>query len=253
MEENKFNYHKVLFSLSTLQTPEEKISYLYNVKVEVNRVIQCFTRSKFQTLKKYAKKNIFDEDGCDELTEFLKKVISYYNSPLYGERYISDEILKRHLKEEVLKYKNFLNIIDSDIEYWISKREEKNNSEIKCDCDMEKITKNETDMLNEKINQADSSTSMRELLEKKQKKITWLGSKEDLIYFFDQLFGQHLLNIKSYDEIFSLVSHYFVDKDGNQIIVEKSASAKMNLHGPKIPEGYQRYMRSIEKLKTGNK
>lgn len=57
---------------------------------------------------------------------------------------------------------------------------------------------------------------------------------------------------KSYDEIFSLVSHYFVDEKGEAIIVEKSASAKMNLHGPKIPEGYQRYMKSIEKLKSNN-
>ena len=71
-----------------------------------------------------------------------------------------------------------------------------------------------------------------------------------MIYFFDQLFGQHLLKIKSYDEIFSIVSHYFVDENGEPIIVEKSASAKMNLNGPKIPEGYQSYMKSIEKLKS---
>ena len=107
MGENKFNYNRVLFTLETLSTPEDKISYLYKVKVDVNRVIQCFSRNKFQSLKKYATKNIFAEDGCDELSEFLTKVISYYNSPLYGDRYISDEILKRHLKEEVLSIKIF--------------------------------------------------------------------------------------------------------------------------------------------------
>ena len=41
----------------------------------------------------------------------------------------------------------------------------------------------------------------------------------------------------------------FVDENDVPIIVEKSASAKMNLNGPKIPEGYQRYMKSIEKLR----
>jgi hypothetical protein len=252
MGENKFNYNRVLFTLSTISTPEDKISYLYKVKVDVNRVIQCFTRSKFQSLKKYAKKNIFAEDGCDELTEFLQKVISYYNSPLYGERYISDEILKRHLKEEVIKYQNFLKIIDSDIEYWISKREDKNYSENKNVGKMEKLKETETGLIDDHLIQSENSTSIRELLQNKQKRITWRGSKEDLIYFFDQLFGQQLLKIKSYDEIFSLVSHYFVDEKGEAIIVEKSASAKMNLHGPKIPEGYQRYMKSIEKLKSNN-
>jgi len=247
---SKFNYNKVLFTLSTLKTPKEKISYLYTVKVDVNRVIQCFTRKKFQALKKYAVKNVFDDDGCDELSVFLKKIIGYYNSPLYGDRYISDEILKRHLKEEVIKYKNFLKIIDSELEHWIFQRDkEENKLDNKKDGDMKELTKTENDLLDEHLNKSESSTSIRELKESKQKKIIWKGSKEDLIHFFDQLFSQQLLTVKSYDEIFSIVSHYFVDDKGEPIIVEKSASAKMNLNGPKIPEGYNRYMRSIEKLK----
>ena len=48
----------------------------------------------------------------------------------------------------------------------------------------------DSEILEEKINADASSTSMRELLERKQKKITWKGSKEDLIYFFDQLFNR---------------------------------------------------------------
>lgn len=95
----------------------------------------------------------------------------------------------------------------------------------------------------------ENTTSIRELKENKNKKIIWKGNKQDLIYFFDQLFSQQLLAVKSYDEIFSIASHYFVDEKGAQIFVEKSASAKMNLTGPKLPEGYQRYMKSIERLK----
>lgn len=248
----KLNYHKVLFTLQTLTTPEEKISYLYTVKVDVNRIIKCFSGQKFQSLKKYAVKNIFAEDGCDELTDFLKEVISYYNSPQYGDRYISDAILKRHIKEEVIKYKNFLKIVDSELDFWISQRDGKqNNNENKEDEDMtDPVIKSKIDE-ESKSEITENSTSMRELIEKRQPKITWKGSKEDLIYFFDQLFNQQLLNIKSYDEIFSIVSHYFVDENEQPIIVEKSAAAKMNLNGSKIPEGYQRYMKSIEKLKSG--
>lgn len=252
MGENNLNYHKVLFTVDTLKSTQEKISYLFSVKIDVNRIIQCFSRKKFQELKKYAVKNIFAEDGCDELTDFLKGVISYYTSPMYGDRYINDEILKRHLNEEIIKYKNFLKMIDSELEYWISQRDLENNLENKSEEDMEKTTKTEDEILNEKLNESENSTSIRELLENKQKKITWKGNKEDLIHFFDQLFSQQLLSIKSYDQIFSIASHYFVDENGEPVIVEKSASAKMNLFGPKIPEGYQRYMKSIEKLKSSN-
>ncbi|MCW8849038.1 MAG: hypothetical protein OQJ81_03590, partial [Melioribacteraceae bacterium] len=237
MSASRFNFHKILFTLETFSTPEEKISYLFSIKVDVNRVIKCFSTQKTQALKKYVVKNIFAEDGCDELSIFLKEVMGYYNSPQYGDRNISDEILKRHMKEEVIKYKNFLKEVDSEIEYWVIQRD-KNNSKIenKSDVNMNDLKNIDSEILEEKINADASSTSMRELLERKQKKITWKGSKEDLIYFFDQLFSQQLLRTKSYDEIFSIVSHYFVDENGEAILIEKSASAKMNLNGPKIPE-----------------
>lgn len=241
MAEEKFNYHKVIFTLETLSTPEEKISYLFSIKVEVNRVIKCFSTQKLQALKKYVVKNIFAEDGCDELTDFLKEVIGYYSSHKYGDRNIRDEILKRHMNEQVIKYKNFLKIINSEIDYWIQQRDNTNTK-----------SENKSEENMKELNTVESSTSMRELLEEKNQKITWKGSKEDLIHFFDQLFSQQLLNVKGYDEIFSIASHYFVDEKGSPFLIEKSASAKMNLNGPKIPEGYQRYQRSIEKLKNGD-
>jgi hypothetical protein len=221
------------------------------VKVDINRIIKCFSGQKFQALKKYAKKNIFAEDGCDELSEFLKEVISYYNSPQYGDRYISDAILKRHIKEEIVKYKNFLKIIDSEIEFCVSQRDkEQNTSENKKDDKMNETEQKNLTIEENEIKGIDNSTSIRELKESKSNKIVWHGSKEDLIHFFDQLFNQQLLNIKSYDEIFAIASHYFVDADDNPIIVKKSDSAKMNLNGPKIPDGYQRYMKSIERMKS---
>lgn len=248
--EKKFNYHKVLFTLETYKTAEEKISYLYKVKVDLNRIIQCFSRKKFQALKKYAKPNIFSEDGCKELTDFLKEVIGYYNSPLYGDRYISDEILSRHIKEEVKKYKNFIKIVDSEINYWIEQRDSKTTTKNKKKEDMIELSKKETAIIDEQLKETDPSTSMRELIEDNKKKIVWKGKPEDLIHFFDQLYGQRLLNVKSYDEIFSIASFYFVNEKGEPLIIEKSASAKMNLNGPKIPAGYERYMKGIEKLKS---
>ncbi|MCB0750920.1 MAG: hypothetical protein KDC52_05560 [Ignavibacteriae bacterium] len=253
MVAGKFNYHKILFTLDTFSSAEEKLSYLFSIQIEVNKVVKCFAQSKFQPLRNYAAENKFADDGCEELTDFLKKIIGYYNSPLYSTRFISEEILKRHLREEVLNYKKFLRLIESEIAHWTEQREKinaKNNkSNNSRENKMEDYKKSQTDLDEERLNQVDNSTSIRELKEK-QKKIVWKGSKEDLIHFFDQLYGQQLLKIKSYDEIFSILSHYFVSESGEPMIVEKSASAKMNLMGPKIPDGYNRYMRSIEKLKS---
>ena len=255
----KFNYHQILFTLETYLKIEEKLSFLFEVKIEVNKVIQCFVQTKFQPLRNYITKNKFTDDGCDELTEFLQKVAGYYNSPLYSNRFLSDEILKRHLREEVLNYKKFVRLIDAEITYWIEQREKENNKNTLRESTMreqenfqDEIEEQQSKFKDEKPNQMENSTSIRELKEK-QRKIVWKGSKEDLIYFFDQLYGLQLLKVKGYDEIFSIVSHYFISESGEPMFVEKSASSKMNLTGPKIPEGYQRYMRGIEKLKANEK
>ena len=42
MGAEKFNYHKVLFTVGILKNPEERITYLYKVKMDINRIIQCF-------------------------------------------------------------------------------------------------------------------------------------------------------------------------------------------------------------------
>ncbi|MBI1931377.1 MAG: hypothetical protein HYS24_02425 [Ignavibacteriales bacterium] len=255
----KFNYHQILFTLETYLKIEEKLSFLFEVKIEVNKVIQCFVQTKFQPLRNYITKNKFTDDGCDELTEFLQKVAGFYNSPLYSNRFLSDEILKRHLREEVLNYKKFVRLIDAEITYWIEQREKENNKNTLRESTMreqenfqDEIEEQQSKFKDEKPNQMENSTSIRELKEK-QRKIVWKGSKEDLIYFFDQLYGLQLLKVKGYDEIFSIVSHYFISESGEPMFVEKSASSKMNLTGPKIPEGYQRYMRGIEKLKANEK
>ena len=114
---------------------------------------------------------------------------------------------------------------------------------------MSELSKEEQKKLDENLFQSENSTSIRELQNKKQNKITWRGTEADLIKFFDQLFNQQLLTIKSYDEIFSILSHYFVDEEGKPIRAEKSVAAKMNLTGPKLPKGYERYMSMLDKLK----
>lgn len=257
MDDSKFNFHKILFTIDSYDLPQEKLSYLYNLKIEINRIIKCFTKRKIQALKNYAKSNIFAEDGCDELTKFLSEKVKYYGSSKFGERIIDDNLLKTHLNEEVLKYKRLSQLIDSEIEYWIK---EKDNFKKKENYKLLRNSENDMESLNKALESKSAednivqnvSTSIRELKDTQQKKIVWKGSKEDLIYFFDHLFNQNLLAIKSYDEVFSILSHYFVDENNEPMRVEKSAAAKLNLTGPKLPKGYQRYINTIERLKDNH-
>ncbi|MEE9431603.1 MAG: hypothetical protein V3V16_11210 [Melioribacteraceae bacterium] len=115
---------------------------------------------------------------------------------------------------------------------------------------MSNLSDQDQNKLSENIENEDNSTSIRELKNEKDRKITWKGSEGDLIKFLDQLYNQQLLTIKSYDEIFTILSHYFVDEDGKQIRMEKSAAANLNLHGAKMPKGYSRYMSVIDRLKV---
>ncbi len=263
-----FNLSKIRFTLDLFKTPEEKISYLYHVKIEINRVIQCFSGRKYLPLRKYSLDNIFIEDNCPELKEFLKKILNYYNSNGGESRFPGESLLLRHVKKEVIEYKKLSRIIDAEIKYLTEKRDvksaEKIEHEIYKNLETEKA-KNSTNKkiknkmenvdLNKNVDQekerqivSSSHTSIRKLKEE-NKKIVWQGTQSDLIYFFDQLYDMDFMSIKGYDEIFSIISNFFVDKEGEPFRTDKVAEIKLKQRKNSMPKGYVRYMNAIEKLK----
>ena len=262
----ELNYHKIKFSLDLLPSPEEKISYLYQIKIEINRVIQCFTKKKLLPLRKYALDNVFLEDGCPELNKFMKELLAFYDSRPNEQRYPNEDILLRHVKKEIKKYERLGEIIDAEIQFFAKRRDQKinisiNQSNIKAEKNksMKVSHKTETKMMEELENKreikterqtvAKPHTTIRELKEQ-QKKIVWQGSQTDLIYFFDQLYDMDFMSIKSYDEIFAIISKFFVDKDGQPFRTDKAAELKLQQRKNSLPKGYARYMKVIDKLKS---
>ncbi len=259
-----FNLYKIRFSVDLLKTPEEKISYLYNVKIEINRVIQCFSRRKFLALRKYAADNLFIEDNCPELKEFLKKKLSYFNASVNETRFPGEEILRREIRKEVVEYRKLIRIIDAEINLYKEKREKttmkkpENTTNVNDSVNKNKINSKNTELKMDEIkpkseirkeSTEENVTSIRELKEK-QKKIVWKGSQSELIYFFDQLYDMEFMNIKSYDEIFALITNFFVDKDGEPFRTDRVAEMKIRQRRNSLPKGYLRYMKAIEKLKS---
>ncbi|GEM_PF-5805143 len=262
----ELNYHKIKFALELISSPEEKLSYLYQIKIEINRVIQCFTKKKFLPLRKYAMDNIFLEDGCPELNKFMKQLLAFYDSRPNEQRYPNEDILLRHIKKEIKKYERLGKLIDAEIDYFTKRRDQKinisqNESNIKQGNKniSEKLKLSETETMEElekknKVDQArkevaKNTTSIRELKEQ-QKKIVWQGSQTELIYFFDQLYDMDFMSIKSYDEIFAIISKFFVDKDGQPFRTDKVAEMKLQQRKSSMPKGYARYMKVIDKLKA---
>ncbi len=262
----ELNYHKIKFTLELINSAEEKISYLYKIKIEINRVIHCFKKKKFLPLRKYALDNIFLEDGCPELNKFMKKLLSSYDSNPNEQRFPNEDILLRHIKKEIKKYERLGEIIDAEIEFFTKRRDQRinisaNKPNIKTESKI--VTHNlkptETKIMEELENKKNvnaerkkveqNTTSIRELKEK-QKKIVWQGSQTDLIYFFDQLYDMDFMSIRSYDEIFAIISKFFVDKDGEPFRTDKVAEMKLQQRRNNMPKGYARYMKVIDKLKA---
>ncbi len=261
----ELNYHKIKFTLDLLSSPEEKISYLYQIKIEINRVIQCFNKKKLLPLRKYALDNVFLEDGCPELNKFIKEILAYYDSRPNEQRYPNEDILLRHVKKEIKKYERLGEIIDAEIEFFAKRRDQKinisvNQPNIKVENKQGKVSnktemkimeelENKREIKAERQTAAKPHTTIRELKEQ-QKKIVWQGTQSDLIYFFDQLYDMDFMSIKSYDEIFAIISKFFVDKDGEPFRTDKAAEIKLQQRKNSLPKGYARYMKVIDKLKS---
>ena len=68
----KYNFTKVKFSLDLLPNPEEKLSHLYKLKLDVNKLILCFENSLSMPLSPFLNNPNIVDIGCDELKEFIQ-------------------------------------------------------------------------------------------------------------------------------------------------------------------------------------
>ena len=131
MKLDDFNINKIKFTMKIYKTNEEKLSYLYSVKKEINRVIYCFERQKSLPLHMYAQTTSLVTDGCPELSEFLQKQIDNYDFDPFKmrdkTRMPPSDRLESAIKKEVLDYLELSKQIDAEIEFLdkVKQKEEK--------------------------------------------------------------------------------------------------------------------------------
>jgi hypothetical protein len=118
MDFGDINWYEIKFKVKSIGTIEERLSYLYQVKMEINKLILCFEKPKDFPLPTYAEEHSLADDGCPQFKEFIKKSLKNYDLDPYATRMPTDDKLNVDIKNEVLRYLELSKMIEAEIDYY---------------------------------------------------------------------------------------------------------------------------------------
>ncbi|NOX18605.1 MAG: hypothetical protein GXO87_10040 [Chlorobi bacterium] len=242
MQHGPLNFHKIMFLLEVLETNEEKIAYLKQMKKEVARVIDCFSAPKIVSLREYADplKNL--PDNCPEFQEFISLMIDKHSIDRNDSRVPSNRQLKALADRELSEYMKMLTVIDDSLKTFEkaqttseNEREElteKNilptdnppdyfeRSAVNLDAAFNAIA--QTEELKENVAVDDGLLVKSDRQKNKNDaeiKIVWHGSSTSLMKLFELLSKDGLLNKNINGEVKDFVKKYLVNPDGKEIAI----------------------------------
>ena len=111
-----YNIVQIRIYLEVLQTKEERLKYLYNIKKEIRNVIMKFQDSNMVPLRTYAESSHMIDDNSPELVTFLKEMIIKYSTDPNDRRSPCEEFLRRMVHNELKSYEKFEEYLDIELE-----------------------------------------------------------------------------------------------------------------------------------------
>lgn len=111
-----YNIYQIRISLEVLQSKEERLKYLYNIKKEIRNIIRKFNESNYVPLRTYADSAYMIDDNSPELVTFLKEVIVKYSTDPNDRGGPSEQFLRRMVENEMKNYERFEEFVDIELE-----------------------------------------------------------------------------------------------------------------------------------------
>ena len=111
-----YNIIQIRIYLEVLQTKEERLKYLYNIKKEIRKIVLKFNDSDMVPLRTYVESSYMIDDDSPELTSFLKESIVKYSADAGDRGGPSEEFLRRMVQNELKNYERFEEYVDIELE-----------------------------------------------------------------------------------------------------------------------------------------
>ena len=111
-----YNIFQIRIYLEVLQTKEERLKYLYNIKKEIRNIILQYNDSNIVPLRTYAENSHMIDDSSPELVTFIKEMIVKYSTDPGDARSPCEEVLRRMVQNELRNYERFEEFVDIELD-----------------------------------------------------------------------------------------------------------------------------------------
>lgn len=117
MDLSQLNYNEFYFHLQNVISDEDKLKYLYKLKIELRKMINSFEDAIQLPLKMFLEEYFFQKDEYKSVHLFLKKIVERQSLNPRDKRYPSEDYLRGEIKKELAELNKLENLVDSEIEF----------------------------------------------------------------------------------------------------------------------------------------
>lgn len=117
MDFSQLNYNEFYFNLQNIISDEEKLVYLYKLKIELRRMINSFEEAIQLPLRMFLEEYFALKDEYRAIHIYLKRIIERQSLNPRDKRYPSEDYLRQEIKKELVELNKLENLVDSEIEF----------------------------------------------------------------------------------------------------------------------------------------
>jgi hypothetical protein len=126
MNISQLNYNEFYFHLQNIISDDERLSYLYRLKIELRKAANSFEDAIQLPLRMFLEEHFQTQEEYKVLYSFLKNVIEKQSLNPKDKRYLSEEFLRQEIRKELIEINKLENLVDSEIEFLRSDNDEFN-------------------------------------------------------------------------------------------------------------------------------
>jgi len=109
------NFSELYFNLENISSDEDRLNYLYRLKLEIRKTIKSFSEAVQMPVRIFLEEYFQTNQEFKEVSTILRKIIERQSLNPRDKRYPSEDYLRNELQKEILELEKMDRLITSEI------------------------------------------------------------------------------------------------------------------------------------------
>lgn len=115
MQIMNYNFSELYFNLENITNDQERLNYLYRLKLELRKTIKSFSEAVQMPMRMFLEEYFLKDEEYKCVAIFLKKIIEKQSTNPRDKRYPSEDYLRGEIKKEIIELEKLDKLVTNEI------------------------------------------------------------------------------------------------------------------------------------------